>query len=188
MIHNQAESNNLLHNSYNQNYIKVIPTDPHSIYTYWEITIGTKMKFQSVFGKNIWEQSKLVIKVNNLSTANCYFTNIEHDMYGCYININQPASIINTEIGMLVSEEFFISFAASNTVEMPNNSIIKCDTIHFTNIKDSNKIKTEIETDLIYEKFNFNNVFKILGPSSVEYPKYTDDIGNKPDSSDKNHR
>ncbi len=184
MINNQVGSDNIPNTSFNQNYIKVIPKDPYSIYTYWEITIGTKMKFQSILGKHIWEQSNMVIRVNNLSTGICYFINVEQDIYGCYIDINQPASIINVEIGMLISEEFFISFAGSNTVEMPNNNIIKCDTIYFTNIKDSDKIKTEIDSDLIYEKFNFNNVFKILGPSSVEYPKYTDNNVSKPDSSD----
>lgn len=148
--------------------IWVIPKDPYILYTYFEISNETQSNFESVFGYYLWESSHLVIKVVNLSKNTYQYLKVANDANGSYINLDQPNNMFRVEVGKMISKEFFIPFAGSNVVTMPNNDIIKSGNIHFENVLESKNISKNTNTDLIYEKFKFNEVSQYLAPSSVD--------------------
>lgn len=175
MFQDGAGTQKFSHVSYNQSYIKVIPKDSNTIYLYWEITTDTIFSFQNIFGKTIWDNSRSVIRVRNISSSKIFFIDILPDSTSCYYNIHQPGDMLCAEVGKLVGEEFFISFASSNTIEMPNNKISDEKTVQFADIKASKRLASSENINDIYKHFGFNDIFKVLGPSSSEYTKYIEE-------------
>lgn len=175
MIQNQTGPQSSMPVSYNQDYIRIVPKDPYTLYAYWEITTSTRINFINAFGESLLQKAKPTLRVYNLSSERFDYMEIDQDTSSCYINIKHPGSTVKVEIGNLVAQEFFISIASSNLIHMPDNRILYDDCIQFTNVKESKNIADNIDTDQIYKKFKFNDVAKILGPSSVEYPKYSDE-------------
>lgn len=147
--------------------IWIIPKDPYILYVYFEISTETHSNFESVFGYYLWENSHLVLKISNLSNNTYKYLKVTQDSNGIYLKLDQPNSVIRAEIGKMISNEFYIPFAGSNTVSMPNNNIIKGENIHFENVLESRNIGKNVNTDLIYDKFRFNEVSHYLAPSSV---------------------
>ncbi len=176
MSQGQTGSQNSLPVSYNQTYIRIVPKDPYVIYSYWEITTSTRLNFQAHFGLPLWEKSEMAIKIHDLSGDNCNYIRIDDQSDHCYINFNKPGCMVMAEVGKLVSDQFFVSFAGSNIVQMPYNRIISDQQACFIDVKQSKDIRSKVDTDQIYEKFNFHDVSGILGPSSPGYPRFTDTI------------
>ncbi len=176
MSQGQTGSQGSLPVSYNQTYIRIVPKDPYVIYSYWEITTSTRMDFQGHFGHPLWEKSSPALKIHDLSGDNYSYIKINDQSDHCYINFNRPGCMVKAEIGRLVSDQFFISFAGSNVVQMPNNKIIPDQQACFIDINQSKSIRTRVDTDQIYEKYNFHDVSGILGPSSPGYPRFADGI------------
>jgi hypothetical protein len=177
MSYDETGSQSYLPVSYNQNYIKIVAKDSNTVYVYWEITTDTKFNFQNIFGKLLWDSSRTVIRVRNFSNNKIFFIEVTPDSSSCYFYIQNPGEIINAEVGKMVGGEFFISFAASNTTELPNNTISTEKAIQFADIKMSNKFVSSTNTDEIYKHFGFNDVFKVLGPSSIQHTEYVDEHG-----------
>jgi len=147
--------------------IWIVPKDPYILYVYFEISSETHSTFESIFGYYLWESSHLFLKISNLSTNTSQYLKIAPDSNNLYINIDQPNKVIRVEIGKMISNEFFIPFAGSNVVSMPNNNIIRDQSIHFENVLENKNIDKNVNTDLIYDKFKFNEVSQYLAPSSV---------------------
>ncbi|MGE5329565.1 MAG: DUF4912 domain-containing protein [Deltaproteobacteria bacterium] len=148
--------------------IWIMPKDPYILYVYFEVSPETHSSFESVFGYYLWESSHLVLKVFNLSNNTYKYLKTEPDSNGIYLKLDKPNNLIRIEIGKMISNEFYIPFAGSNVVCMPNNNIINEDNIHFENVLESKSIGKNVNTDLIYEKFKFNEVSHYLAPSSVD--------------------
>ena len=167
-------SNNTSNNC-SKSYIKIIAKDPNTVYSYWEITTDTQLKFQTVFGKPIWENSRLILRVHDISKNKFSYVNVAPNDSFCYFCVNQPCDIFNVEIGKLVGEEFFIPFATSNIIELANNKIITNGVTQFVDVKVSKHLMKTVNADEIYNHFGFNDVFKVLGPSSSEHVKYVEE-------------
>jgi len=148
--------------------IWIVPKDPYILYIYFEVSTETHSNFESVFGYYLWENSHLVLKLINLSNNTYKYLKVTPDSNSIYLNLDQPNSIIRAEIGKMISNEFYIPFAGSNVICMPNNNIIKEDYVHFENVLESRNIGKNVNTDQIYEKFKFNEVSHYLAPSSVD--------------------
>lgn len=153
----------------NNDVIWIIPKDPYVLYAYWEVSVYTKVRFETVFGKALWEQSELVIKLTNVTDNTTKYINIDQDLNSIYINLDKPNKLVRVEVGKLISKEFFVSFAGSNILSMPNNNISDNYNIHFENINESKNIRDRVNTDAIYEKFEYDKVSKNLAPSSVNF-------------------
>lgn len=116
---------------YGDTKITILPRDPICIFAYWSISPQAGEKIKSQYGGDIFNNSKLAIRVYDTTdisfdgnNANRYFDIIvtpHSDSW--YINVGEFNRCWCADIGYLTSDGKFISIARSNKVDMPRYGV-----------------------------------------------------------------
>jgi hypothetical protein len=116
---------------YNVTEIVVLVRDPECVFTCWEISDDKKNELKSKFGENIFQISRCVLKINDvtgieyngLNENDSFCMDVYPDVMNWYLKISDKMRRdICVEIGLLVNDKF-ISIAKSNIVTMPSSSV-----------------------------------------------------------------
>lgn len=122
--------------TYGEDRITLLARDPNCLYAYWEITDKKIEDFKIEFGEQLYSKSLPVLKVNNISRNESYYIRINDFSGSWYINVPEVNNIYVVEIGRKISENFFVSFAASNIAQTPGVGISSNTGACFVNIND----------------------------------------------------
>lgn len=164
MDHFFKEPDYFLPLGYNDNKIVLLVVDPNNLFAYWEISNTKKQNFINQFGQNSWNNSKLVLKVNNITLNKTEYIEINEYANNWYIKSKQPNCIYTVEIGKLFENNLFISLASSNAASTPSNSISNNNFVYFANYKDLRKFK---QLSINNEIIKYENIINNLGMSSA---------------------
>lgn len=169
--------------AYGEDRIVLLARDPNCLYAYWEITSDKIDSFKKDFGEALYSKSIPVLKVNNISKNESYYIRINDFSGSWYINVPEDNNIYIVEIGRKISENFFVSFAASNSVMTPGSNMSSNTGACFVNVNDPeqelndnfetgrgktvyNNGCTDSEYDWIYAQIYAKRLSELLGISS----------------------
>lgn len=128
---------------YGETRITLMPVDHHLLYTYWEISDEKLRSFKEKFGIKLFESSIPALKITNISKNTSFLIQLNEFSTSWYINVPDSGCVYMAEIGRKFSDDFFISFASSNHVLMPNVNISLNTAAYFVNCKDILKVMKE---------------------------------------------
>jgi hypothetical protein len=112
---------------YGESKIVLMPRDSYWTFAYWEITEKTRKDIRAKYGKDIFEKSKLVLRVYYVTSiefngrnAHSYF-DIAIDPFAdnWYIKVPEPNKSLCIDLGIVLPDGRFITIVRSNTVIMP---------------------------------------------------------------------
>ncbi|RCX20142.1 uncharacterized protein DUF4912 [Anaerobacterium chartisolvens] len=131
----QAHSESCLPFACDKARILLLARDPHCLYAYWEIPDSKKTSFCEHFGFELWEKSVPVLKVSNVSKNTEFDIAINDLSSSAYINVPDAGCLYCVQLGRLVSDKFFISFASSDYVFTPGGNLSTNTAVYFINYK-----------------------------------------------------
>ena len=152
---------------YGDTKITVLPRDPICLFTYWSISKQISKKIENQFGKEIFEGSKLIIRVYDTTdvsfdgtNANRYFDIfVTPDSDSWYINVGEFNRCWCVDIGYLTKDGKFIPVARSNKVDMPRYGV--------SNITDEQWAMLQVEFEKLLRISGVNQI----GMSSFDIAK-----------------
>ena len=104
----------------------LLPRDPNWMFMYWEITDNSKAGFCKKYGLDIFQKSKQVIRVYDITSAatdpagqKFFDIPVRVDAKSWYINVHESGRIYRCELGLVTPEGGFISLVRTNTVKLP---------------------------------------------------------------------
>lgn len=117
--------------SYGDTRIILMPRDPRWAYAYWEITSETKENVKKKFGNDIFQKSRLTLRVYDVTdikfdgrNAHRHFDlGITETADNWYINMGVPARSYCVDLGLLTLQGDFVPITRSNVVHLPRESI-----------------------------------------------------------------
>jgi hypothetical protein len=154
---------------YDLDRIVLIARDPHTLYTYWEISQSRINALLLEFGHELFEKSTPAIKVTNISKNSSMFVMINEYANNWYINVEDANCMYIVEIGRRVSDMFFIPLASSNYVLTPGNAFSTNTAAYFADYCEIRKGNYSFETGEIYRSYSLSDYYEsLLGTSSLE--------------------
>ena len=109
----------------------LLPRDPNWMFIYWEITADSKAAVCKKYGQDIFEKSKQVIRVYDISGADAidpagqkfFDIPVMMDAKNWYINVKESGRIYRCEVGLVTPTGGFISLVRTNTVKLPSGHV-----------------------------------------------------------------
>ena len=109
----------------------LLPRDPNWMFIYWEITDNSKAAVCKKYGQDIFETSKQVIRVYDISGADAidpagqkfFDIPVRVDAKSWYINVKESGRIYRCEVGLVTPAGGFISLVRTNTVKLPSGHV-----------------------------------------------------------------
>lgn len=109
----------------------LLPRDPHWLFIYWEITEKTKAEVCSKHGANVFENSRQVIRVYDVTGSAAPTTDgLKHfdspalvEAKSWYINVPESGRTYCCEVGLLTPEGGFISLVRTNATQLPGGRV-----------------------------------------------------------------
>lgn len=156
-------------NGYGHDRITLIARDPHTLYTYWEISHSRINALLHEFGHELYEKSVPAIKVTNISKNSTLYVEINDYANNWYINVEDVNCLFIVEIGRRVSDMFFISLASSNYALTPGDNFSTNTAAYFTDYCEIRKGSYSFKTGEIYQNYSLSSYYESLfGVSSLE--------------------
>ncbi len=117
--------------NYEDTRIILMPRDPRWAYAYWEITNCTKEKIKEKYGKEVFQKSRLTLRIYDVTdiqfdgqNANRYFDiGITEHANNWYINMGIPARSYCVDLGLLTLEGGFVTIVRSNVIYLPRETL-----------------------------------------------------------------
>jgi hypothetical protein len=108
---------------YGTDRIVAMVRDPHWIFTYWEVTVGSLKGLEKKFG-NEWRSCRMILRVFDLTEASgAHFdVPVGPDARNWYINAS-PNKRYQVAIGILSPDGRFAEIVRSNTIETPRANV-----------------------------------------------------------------
>ncbi|MDD2523869.1 MAG: DUF4912 domain-containing protein [Endomicrobiia bacterium] len=152
---------------YGDTKITVLPRDPICLFAYWSISKQISEKIENQFGKNVFNGSKLIIRVYDTTdisfdgnNANRYFDIfVTPDSDSWYINVGEFNRCWCVDIGYLTNDGKFIPVARSNKVDMPRYGV--------SNVTDEQWAMLQVEFEKLLKISGVNQI----GMSSFDIAK-----------------
>ena len=150
---------------YNQTVVKILAQTPSSLFVYWDISDEDRKNLQNTYGEHVFEITKPVLIVHNLTMNYSFEVDINDFANSWYLHINDSKCEYDIELGRkpipitpnIITNNAenpvsikpidipYIYISSSNKIESPNNKIL------FNNI--NNKVKyRNVKTNEIIEK------------------------------------
>lgn len=115
---------------YGTDEIVALVKDPYWLHAYWEVTAAKQQEISQMFGPQVWEESRPVIRVYDVTEVedfdgtNAPYVDVEIDEQAnnWYLYLGQPNRSFHLELGRLLPGGQFIRLARSNRVTLPNNA------------------------------------------------------------------
>ena len=106
--------------SYNQTRLEILVRDPEWAYAYWDFSAQTWNWVAEIFRRDSGARPKL--RVHNLSQRTSYDLDVNLEAKNWYLNLGQPDTEFEAELGILDSQGRFHLIARSNRIRTPRNS------------------------------------------------------------------
>jgi hypothetical protein len=115
---------------YGDTKIVLLPKDPISMFTYWEISQETKNNLSQSYGDNfnpssmilrVYDTTNILFNGNNANTS--FDIHIGETSDGWYINVGQYNRSWCVEVGYILKNGVFIVIARSNIVRLPKYGV-----------------------------------------------------------------
>ncbi|HOJ10232.1 MAG TPA: DUF4912 domain-containing protein [Clostridiales bacterium] len=135
VLEEHSKSQYELPESYEDNNIAIMAVDAHTLYAYWDISNNKMQNLINNIGSMVWENSVPALKITNLTKNSSFFVRINGFSHDWYINIHDSGCIFVAELGRKITDDYFISFATSNHISLPDTSISFNNTACFVNCK-----------------------------------------------------
>lgn len=121
------------------NFINLIYRNPNTLFTYWTLDNNLSENFDKHKFNFSWNESRLTLKITNLSLNSSFFIGINDLSNQWYIDIKHSDSIYIVELGRQFDKQF-VKFCESNECYVPACSYIYESTkvIEFRNISNLN--------------------------------------------------
>ncbi len=120
---------------YGSDYIFVMIKDPKNLYAYWEVSAAKLNDFRKSFGPDAFNNSCPALKVWNITRNTGRYIKIDDKTGQLHIGLNEAGCVHAVEVGRLFGEDFFISFARSNTIKTPYDGPSQDHTAYFTDYR-----------------------------------------------------
>ncbi len=120
---------------YGSDYIFIMIKDPRNLYSYWEVSAAKLNDFRKSFGPDAFNNSCPALKVWNITKNTAHYIKMDDKTGQLHIELNEAGCLHAVEVGRLFGEDFFISFARSNTVKTPYDGPSQDHTAYFTDYR-----------------------------------------------------
>jgi len=119
--------NKSLPEGYGSTEAVLLPRDPNWMFVYWEVADKTKTEVCGKYGSDIFQKSKQVIRVYDITGAEAADTGgqkyfdiaVMIDAKNWYINVHESGRTYCCEVGLLTPEGDFICLVRTNEVKLP---------------------------------------------------------------------
>ena len=109
----------------------LLPRDPNWMFIYWEITDISKAEICGKHGPDIFQKSKQVIRVYDITGAEPIDTGgqkyfdipVMLDAKNWYINVHESGRTYCCEVGLVTPEGTFIGLVRTNAVKLPDGRV-----------------------------------------------------------------
>jgi hypothetical protein len=115
---------------YGDNHIVLLVRDPRCLYAYWEITQDKREELQQKLGIDIWQQSKLILRVEDVTdlatggnSVNYFDIEIDNHAMSWYVHVPEANRSYRVNLGFLTHHREFYTLARSNIVTTPRDGI-----------------------------------------------------------------
>lgn len=173
---------------YNETTIKLLFQNPTTLYVFWDVSDYDENQFINTYGIDTYNNSKLCLKLFNISKGYDFELNIDSFAKSWFINNVEPNCKYKVELLRKINNEtIFIS--SSNTLQIPTD--IPCynnDTFEFIN-RDTNKIEYTENINIAINSLNSINPYNELIEFNIEDNKIYNkknikyNLSNNPSSS-----
>ncbi len=114
--------------AYGTTMAALLPRDPNWMYLYWEITPNSKARFAREHGQDVFEKSRQVIRVRDLTAYNGeagkYFdVPVMFEAGNWYVHVQEGGRSYSCELGLVLPSGEFAGIVKSNTVLLPPGGV-----------------------------------------------------------------
>lgn len=178
---------------YNQTVVKILAQTPSSLFIYWDISDEDRNRLKETYGKYIFEITKPVLIIHNLTMNYSFEIDINDFANSWYLHLEDSKCEYDIELGrrpIPVNYSYFTNYeeepeniepikvpyiyiSSSNKIETPNNKILfnkGQNTIYFRNVK-TNKVIAKDITNFIF----VSNIGKFYSISELYNKFYRED-------------
>ena len=178
---------------YNQTVVKILAQTPSSLFIYWDISDEDRQNLQKAYGEHIFEITKPVLIVHNLTMKYSFEVDINDFANSWYLHINDSKCEYNIELGRRPipinysyinnynkdSEDIrpievpYIYISSSNKIESPNDKILfnkEQPKIYFRNVKTNEVIAKDI-SEFVF----ISNIGRFYNLSEIYQKFYRED-------------
>lgn len=131
---------------YGDNVLVVLVKDPYWLYSYWEFNEEFQQKIKNEFGENVFENSKMVIRVNDKTQNSSYDIEVSYYARSWYIRVKNASNDYNCELALITDDKKYIKLLESNTVTLPPT-----------------KVSENYDSNYMIVKEDFEKIFKLSG-------------------------
>lgn len=144
---------------YNQTVVKILAQTPKTLFIYWDIADEYRKSLIEQYGSDFFANTRPVLVVHNKTKNYTFEVEIDDFANTWYLNISDPKSIYEIELGRrninknIISNNY-LCITASNDIDVPNDHILfeeEQKTIFFKNTKTNNTYSKDI-ANLAYIK------------------------------------
>jgi len=112
---------------YGEDYLVLLPRDPHWLFAYWEVSIPTRRFFEAE-AQQAWGALDLIMRVyryhpESKREESHFDIRITPDADNWYIKAGIPDRQYRVELGYYTPEKQFTAVLASNTVTTPRDNL-----------------------------------------------------------------
>jgi hypothetical protein len=115
-----------LPSGYGDDRVAALPRDPYWVFAYWEISDGRRAAVRREHGPRVWEKSRLVLRVYDVTGLLFDGTNAHRSwdigVGGAstwYVNVGAPDHEWCLDLGLVLPDGRFVVLARSNVVRTP---------------------------------------------------------------------
>ena len=157
---------------YNQTVVKILAQTPSSLFIYWDISDEDRKNLQKSYGEHVFEITKPVLVVHNLTMNYSFEVDINDFANSWYLHINDSKCEYSIELGrrpipinynyisgydkdletIKPIEVPYIYISSSNKIESPNDKILfnkEQKMIYFRNVK-TNKVVAKDANNFVF--------------------------------------
>jgi hypothetical protein len=115
---------------YNTDEIIAMVKDPYWLHAYWEVTAAKQQEISQMFGPQVWEESRPVIRVYDVTDGEhgkgpkppYVDMEIDEGATSWYLYLGRPDHTFYLDLGRLLPNGQFIRLARSNRVTLPSHA------------------------------------------------------------------
>ncbi len=109
---------------YGETNAALLPRDPHWMFVYWEITNSKKSEICKIYGNDIFDKSRQVIRVYDVTdtgegSSKFFDIPVILDSKNWYINVSESGRTYICELGLITEDGRFIGIVKTNKVALP---------------------------------------------------------------------
>lgn len=118
--------------SYGETEGRLLVRDPNCMFTYWDITEDRKKNIRREYGEDVFEKSKSVIRVHDVTGLSDFDGSNSHGHFDVpvtlgarnwYINVQEGGKSYCCEVGLVLSDGKFVGIVRTNTVSLPTGRV-----------------------------------------------------------------